>query len=108
MPALTTRRAETTIELGSGQGFAIAGLLQKSADSDLRKFPVLGDIPVLGALFPWVNRRFAKGAGLPAGIALALWFTPVSPGALGRAAGERIAECSGRSCADTAAPGSRP
>jgi pilus assembly protein CpaC len=51
VPALTTRRAETTVELASGQGFAIAGLLQKSADNDLRKFPLLGDIPVLGQLF---------------------------------------------------------
>jgi pilus assembly protein CpaC len=58
VPALTTRRAETTVELGSGQGFAIAGLLQKSADNDLRKFPLLGDIPVLGELFR--SRRFDR------------------------------------------------
>jgi pilus assembly protein CpaC len=58
VPALTTRRAETTVELGSGQGFAIAGLLQKSADNDLRKFPMLGDIPVLGELFK--SRRFER------------------------------------------------
>lgn len=56
VPALTTRRAETTVELGSGQGFAIAGLLQRSADNDVRKFPLLGDIPVLGALFR--SKRF--------------------------------------------------
>lgn len=58
VPALTTRRAETTVELGSGQGFAIAGLLQKTADNDLRKFPLLGDIPVLGELFR--SRRFDR------------------------------------------------
>jgi pilus assembly protein CpaC len=58
VPALTTRRAETTVELASGQGFAIAGLLQKSADNDLRKFPLLGDIPVLGELFR--SRRFDR------------------------------------------------
>jgi pilus assembly protein CpaC len=58
VPALTTRRAETTVELGSGQGFAIAGLLQKSADNDVRKFPLLGDIPVLGALFR--SKRFDR------------------------------------------------
>ena len=58
VPALTTRRAETTIELGSGQSFAIAGLLQRTADNDLRKFPLLGDIPVLGQLFR--SKRFDK------------------------------------------------
>jgi pilus assembly protein CpaC len=58
VPALTTRRAETTVELGSGQAFAIAGLLQKSADNDVRKFPLLGDIPVLGALFR--SKRFDR------------------------------------------------
>ncbi len=51
IPALSTRRVETTVELGSGQSFAIAGLLQNSATHDLEKFPWLGDIPVLGALF---------------------------------------------------------
>lgn len=51
IPALTTRRAETTVELGSGQSFAIAGLLQNNANHSVSKFPVLGDVPVLGALF---------------------------------------------------------
>ncbi|WP_339862251.1 type II and III secretion system protein family protein [Paremcibacter congregatus] len=51
IPALSTRRAETTIELGSGQSFAIAGLLQNSVNHDLTKFPWLGDIPILGTLF---------------------------------------------------------
>jgi len=51
VPALTTRRAETTVELGSGQSFAIAGLLQNNVTQDLEKFPGLGDLPVLGALF---------------------------------------------------------
>src|SRR6185437_1313137 len=51
VPALTTRRAETTIELGSGQSFAIAGLLQNNITHDLKKFPWLGDVPVLGQLF---------------------------------------------------------
>jgi pilus assembly protein CpaC len=51
IPALTTRRAETTVELGSGQSFAIAGLLQNSVRHDIDKFPGLGDVPVLGALF---------------------------------------------------------
>jgi pilus assembly protein CpaC len=51
IPALTTRRAETTIELSSGQSFAIAGLLQNNITQNLDKFPWLGDVPVLGSLF---------------------------------------------------------
>lgn len=51
VPALTTRRAETTVELGSGQSFAIAGLLQNGNSTNVSKFPGLGDIPILGALF---------------------------------------------------------
>jgi pilus assembly protein CpaC len=51
VPALTTRRAETNVELASGQSFAIAGLIQNSNNNNIKKFPWLGDIPVLGALF---------------------------------------------------------
>jgi len=51
VPALTTRRAETTVELGSGQSFMIAGLLQNNAQNALEKAPGLGDIPILGNLF---------------------------------------------------------
>ncbi|GIX16297.1 MAG: hypothetical protein KatS3mg119_0483 [Rhodothalassiaceae bacterium] len=51
VPALSTRRVETTVELSSGQSFAIAGLLQSDISQNLRKFPGLGDLPVLGALF---------------------------------------------------------
>jgi pilus assembly protein CpaC len=51
VPALTTRRADTTVELGSGQSFAIAGLLQNNIAHDLRRFPGLGDLPILGPLF---------------------------------------------------------
>ncbi len=51
IPALTTRRAETTVELGNGQSFAIAGLLQNDIRHDINKFPGLGDVPVLGTLF---------------------------------------------------------
>lgn len=51
IPSLTTRRAETTVELASGQSFAVAGLLQNNTSSDLRKFPGLGDLPIIGALF---------------------------------------------------------
>lgn len=51
IPALSTRRVETTVELGSGQSFAVAGLIQNNGVHDLAKFPWLSDIPVLGALF---------------------------------------------------------
>lgn len=51
IPALSTRRAETTIELGSGQSFAIGGLLQNNITDTVRKLPGLGDLPVLGPLF---------------------------------------------------------
>jgi pilus assembly protein CpaC len=51
VPALTTRRAETTVELGSGQSFMIAGLLQNRNTNNIEKAPFLGDVPILGALF---------------------------------------------------------
>jgi pilus assembly protein CpaC len=51
IPALMTRRAETTLELGSGQSFAIAGLIQNDNNNNIQKVPQLGDIPVIGALF---------------------------------------------------------
>lgn len=51
VPALITRRAETTVELGSGQSFMIAGLLQNTGNNSVDKAPILGDLPVLGALF---------------------------------------------------------
>jgi pilus assembly protein CpaC len=51
VPSLTVRRAETTIDVASGQSFAIAGLLQNNANQTISKFPWLGDVPVLGALF---------------------------------------------------------
>ncbi len=51
VPALTVRRADTTVELGSGQSFAIAGLLQYNATTMASYVPLLGDVPVLGELF---------------------------------------------------------
>jgi len=51
VPSLTVRRAETTIQLGSGESFAIAGLLQDSTDVSNSGVPVAGDVPILGALF---------------------------------------------------------
>jgi pilus assembly protein CpaC len=58
IPGLTTRRADTTIELGSGQSFAIAGLIQNRKLNELSKVPGLGSIPLFGKLFQ--SRRFQK------------------------------------------------
>jgi pilus assembly protein CpaC len=51
VPALSTRRAETEIELKDGQSFGIAGLLDNRATTQLSKLPGIGDIPILGNLF---------------------------------------------------------
>jgi pilus assembly protein CpaC len=51
IPALTVRRAETTVDLASGQSFALAGLLQNTTEQDISKIPWLGDVPILGQLF---------------------------------------------------------
>ena len=51
VPAITTRRAETTVELGSGQSFMIGGLLRNVNTNAISKAPWLGDLPILGALF---------------------------------------------------------
>ncbi len=59
IPALTVRRAETTIELGSGQSFMIAGLLNNNAQNTITKAPGLGDLPILGNLFK--STEFQKG-----------------------------------------------
>lgn len=51
IPGLTTRRAETTVELGSGQSFVIGGLLNNNVTNSVDKAPFLGDLPVIGQLF---------------------------------------------------------
>lgn len=51
IPSVTTRKVSTTIELADGQSFAIAGLLRDNVREVVSKFPLLGEIPVLGALF---------------------------------------------------------
>jgi pilus assembly protein CpaC len=51
IPGISVRRAETTVELASGQSFAIAGLLDNRTTSQLSKLPGAGDIPILGPLF---------------------------------------------------------
>jgi pilus assembly protein CpaC len=51
VPAITTRRAATTIELADGQSFAIGGLLRDNVRESVKKVPFLGEVPILGALF---------------------------------------------------------
>ncbi|MBE1160817.1 type II and III secretion system protein family protein [Dyella acidiphila] len=51
VPAITTRRADTTVELGDGESFVIGGLVSQDITSQMNKIPLLGDIPVIGAFF---------------------------------------------------------
>jgi pilus assembly protein CpaC len=59
IPALTVRRAETSVELGSGESFALAGLLMHTSMQLSTKVPWIGDVPILGALFKSDN--FQRG-----------------------------------------------
>ncbi len=58
VPSLQVRRADTVVEVGSGQTFAIAGLFQRQASNQIERIPLLGDIPILGNLFR--SRRFQR------------------------------------------------
>jgi pilus assembly protein CpaC len=58
VPGLSARRASTVVELADGQSFAIAGLLKETVRDAISKFPGLGDIPILGAMFR--SREFQK------------------------------------------------
>lgn len=51
LPSMATRRVDTTVQLNDGQSFAIAGLIKNNITETLSRFPGLGEIPVLGALF---------------------------------------------------------
>lgn len=59
IPGLQTRRASTTLELRDGESFAIAGLLQRDFRTTINQVPLLGGIPILGALFR--STEFQKG-----------------------------------------------
>jgi pilus assembly protein CpaC len=58
VPSFRTRRASTGVELGDGQSFAIAGLLQEITAADVEQLPFLGDVPILGTLFR--SERFRR------------------------------------------------
>jgi len=59
IPALTVRRAETSVELGSGESFALAGLLHHTSQQLVSKVPWIGDLPIIGAVFR--SDRFQRG-----------------------------------------------
>lgn len=82
IPAISTRRADTTVELGDGESFVIGGLVSSTLSSTVDKIPLLGDLPVIGAFFrnldyrrqdkelvivvtPRLVRPLARGAELP-------------------------------------------
>jgi pilus assembly protein CpaC len=59
VPSLKTRRAETTVDLASGQSFAIAGLMSNTSSQNNSRMPALGTMPVIGALFR--SQAFKRG-----------------------------------------------
>ncbi|GAB2881125.1 type II and III secretion system protein family protein [Paraburkholderia jirisanensis] len=82
VPAITTRRADTTVELGDGESFVIGGLIDRETASNVNKVPILGDLPIIGAFFkqlsyqqtdkelvivvtPHLVAPLAKGAAVP-------------------------------------------
>lgn len=55
IPSITTRRADTTVELGDGETFVIGGLVSNAVSSNVDKVPLLGDLPIIGAFFRTLN-----------------------------------------------------
>ncbi len=109
IPAISTRRVQTEIELESGQSFAIAGLLDNRVTEILSKIPGLGDIPLLReavpVAFPQQEQHRAADCG-DAGIGAP--DTGGSAGARGEDAGAVPAEGAATSAADTGDGGDRP
>jgi len=60
LPALKTRRAKTTVELQNGQSFVLAGLLTSENSESVSKVPLLGDIPIVGALFTYTKSKRSR------------------------------------------------
>ncbi|MGL1862712.1 MAG: type II and III secretion system protein family protein [Pseudodesulfovibrio sp.] len=60
IPALSTRKATTVVDLADGQSFAIAGLISESLRESNQRFPVLGDVPILGSLFRSTSYQKSK------------------------------------------------
>jgi pilus assembly protein CpaC len=57
IPSITTRRADTTVELGDGETFIIGGLVSNTVSSSVDKIPLLGDLPIIGAFFRSLNYK---------------------------------------------------
>lgn len=55
IPAIATRRADTTVELGDGESFVIGGLVSRTTKSNVNKIPLLGDLPIIGSFFRNLN-----------------------------------------------------
>jgi pilus assembly protein CpaC len=51
LPSFSVRRADTTVQLNDGQSFVIAGLIKNNVTETIKRFPGLGEVPILGALF---------------------------------------------------------
>ncbi len=77
IPGLTTRRADTTVSLASGQSFALAGLISNRKSNDISKVPGLGSIPILGKLFQ--SRKFQESETELIIIATPYLVRPVDP-----------------------------
>ncbi|WP_418129629.1 type II and III secretion system protein family protein [Variovorax sp. 375MFSha3.1] len=60
VPAITTRRADTTVELGDGESFIIGGLVSRTTTSNADKVPLLGDLPILGTFFSKNNYQMKE------------------------------------------------
>ncbi len=57
IPSITTRRADTTVELGDGESFVIGGLVSNAVSSNVDKVPLLGDLPIIGSFFRNLNYK---------------------------------------------------
>jgi pilus assembly protein CpaC len=80
VPAFRTRRAATGIDLADGQSFAIAGLLQELSSVNIERYPLLGDVPILGQLFS--SNRFMKNETELVIIATPRLVKPLGPDAI--------------------------
>jgi pilus assembly protein CpaC len=60
VPAITTRRADTTVELGDGESFVIGGLVSRTTTSNADKVPLLGDLPIIGTFFSKNNYQMKE------------------------------------------------
>src|SRR5207248_10089436 len=86
IPGLTTRRASSVVELADGQSLAMAGLLNQNVTSSKQITPLLGDIPVLGALFRSV--RYQRKETELVILVTPHLVAPLNPGELPRLPGE--------------------